>query len=455
MESFIGRGPELRDLESIYRRDGVRTLAVYGRRRIGKSELLKRFCSGKRTLYIDCVEGSDADRLHTIALALTDFDGRQRDDYRYFEDAFRDIADICREDRTVVVLDEFPFLVGKGDHVPSVVQKFIDVYLKGTDTMFVICGSSVAMMLRETTDYGRPLYGRFGNPRRIDQMPYSDCRLFHPNMSEYDRMRLYLTLGGIPRYHLDRETATYEEYVIRNFLDTTADFGDEATALLSAEFKEKERYIAIVNAICDGKTSHKTICERAGLEKSTCSKCLDALELIGFVGKVNPMLGAPKHPVYRVTDSLVAFCQTVMPKARSTALSSPEGKYERIRQPISTFLGQRFEDLCAEYVRRRYGCDSIGKWWGADDEKVTQEIDVVAVVEEDGVKHCLFGECKFTSKPMGPGVLRELQERAELTNTELTHRYILFSGSGFTEELEEIAQEEGVALVGLDDFRDL
>ena len=101
---FIGRERELSRLESIYSRPGVRTVVMYGRRKIGKSTLIKRFCEGKRALYIQSPRGSAADVLHNLALSITAFDGVGREDYAFIQDAFEDIAArSCLLDETSVL----------------------------------------------------------------------------------------------------------------------------------------------------------------------------------------------------------------------------------------------------------------------------------------------------------------------------------------------------------------
>ena len=124
MRLFIGRGRELAQLEEIWNRPNDRGCVVYGRRRIWKSELLRRFCDGRRSIYIECVQGSMADNLHSIALVLTAFDGKRREDYTFLKDALDGILSICREGKTVVVFDEIPYLMSVGDQTGFLIQHF-------------------------------------------------------------------------------------------------------------------------------------------------------------------------------------------------------------------------------------------------------------------------------------------------------------------------------------------
>ena len=449
---FIGRERELSRLESIYSRPGVRTVVMYGRRKIGKSTLIKRFCEGKRALYIQSPRGSAADVLHNLALSITAFDGVGREDYAFIQDAFEDIAVLCRKEPLIVVLDEFPFMIENIPAASSVVQRFIDLSVSGTDTMLIICGSSISVMRREVEEYERPLYGRFDNRMEIGPMPFSDCMRFHPGLPKLDQVMLYLTLGGVPKYHALEVDGSYRDYVIRHFLSDTADLRDEADNMIVAELSPRDRYIGIVNAISEGRTSHKQIYERVGIDRTTCTNALANLGSIGIVDTVHPMMGAPKQPIYRVSDNIVAFCKEVVAYADSVPMMDAEKKYSVIENRIRTFLGHRFEDMCADYVIHHWDCLEIGKWWGPDENRQIRELDIVATVLEGDVKVSLFGDCKFINSEYAYSTLRRFRRDIELTKDDRTQRIVLFSVSGFDDEVMDEAAMGYVTLVGLDDL---
>ena len=450
MAQFVGREAEMEFLESIWNGSGPRACRVVGRRRIGKTELLKRFSEGKRSIYIGCIIGSVSDNIHVITTALNDFDRGNRPDPPFLSDSMNELLRICRESRTLVVIDELPYMIESGDQVASVLQHFVDAVKRDTDSMIIVCGSSVGMMDRETTDYSRPLYGRFNNELTVKPLTLEQCDIMHPRMSDLDRVKLYLTIGGIPQYHLDAETTTYRGYLEKHFLSENADMADEATTLIGSEFAPLGRYISIVNAISDGATSVKKISDKSNVQRATCTRCLDELEHVGIIGTVHPMMGSPKHPVYRIADPMVAFCQNIVRESKAYALRDPSEIYDILSQKIDTFLGIRFEDLCMDYVIRKNRCIEIGKWWGVNDDKETREIDVVARMLVDGSPVALLGECKFRTAKMTEGSLKDLMENGKLVKTDLPKRYILFSIGGFTEKLRDMAEEMDISLVDMD-----
>ena len=449
---FIGRERELARLESIHSRPGVRTVVMYGRRKIGKSTLIKRFCEGKRALYIQSPRGSAADVLHNLALSISAFDGVDRRDYEFVQDAFEDIAALCRREPLIVVLDEFPFMIENIPAASSVVQRFIDLSISGTDTMLIICGSSISVIRREVDDYQRPLYGRFDDRMEIGPMPFSDCMRFHPELPGLDQVMLYLTVGGVPKYHALETDGSYRGYVIRHFLSDTADLRDEADIIIAAELSPRDRYIGIVNAISEGRTSHKEIYERVGIDRTTCTNSLTNLGSIGVVSTVHPMMGAPKQPIYRISDSIVSFCKEVVAYADSVPLMDAERKYDLLEQRIRSFLGHRFEDMCSDYVVNHWDCLEIGRWWGPDESRQIRELDIVATVLEGDVKVSLFGDCKFIGNAYASSTLREFRRNIQLTKDSRTQRIVLFSVSGFDDGVRDEAAMGYVTLVGLEEL---
>ena len=164
------------------------------------------------------------------------------------------------------------------------------------------------------------------------------------------------------------------------------------------------------------------------------------------------MMGAPKQPIYRVSDNIVAFCKEVVAYADSVPMMDAERKYSVLENRIRTFLGHRFEDMCADYVIHHWDCLEIGKWWGPDENRQIRELDIVATVLEDDVKVSLFGDCKFINSEYAHSTLLRFRRDMELTKDDRTQRIVLFSVSGFDDEVMDEAAMGYVTLVGLDDL---
>lgn len=444
MVGFIGREKELSVLERSYGEPSA--FLIYGRRRVGKTFLLEHFCEGKRNLFLRAVRGSERDNLDYFADAVSELEGEPAGPYAGYPDFFRDLRKVCSE-RTVVVIDEYQYLADVNPAVSSYLQHFIDADLGKTESMVVICGSSVSSVRSEGTDRSKPLYGRFRRIIELKPMTFAECRRFHPGMSDIDSLKLYLTFGGIPRYHAEMDGNSYEECIEENCLGDGW-LVDEAMFLLGSEFADAERYSAILSAISGGRTSLKEIAEKVGIDKTICSKCLGRLVDMGFVGIVNPMYGAGKRKSYYVRDALFDFNYSVLTRRRALISSrEPKRSYKALAHYLDVFLGKRFELFCADLLVSEYNVLEVGKWW-RDTKDYHGEVDVTARISCGGNIVDLFCECKFTKEPVGMGTYEVLERRAEDAAPKANRRLMLFSVSGFESELKELADGRLLYLIG-------
>lgn len=234
MDMFIGRARELETLEKIWQSGHYKACCIYGRRRIGKTSLLREFVRGKRNIFIEMVRGTLADNVQRIA-RIIDPEG-PRDDLTLF-DIMRSLERICSEESTVVVLDEFPYLIEGSPSAASEVKQFVDRICDSTGSMLIVCGSSISMMKEFLDDPDNPLYGRFLN--RIDLGPLSidETRGFHPGADDFDLIRTYLTLGGIPMYHRFAGDRDYPSMVSECLFDPSGPFVNDPQAIIAAELK--------------------------------------------------------------------------------------------------------------------------------------------------------------------------------------------------------------------------
>jgi len=206
---IIGRDAELSYLENLWDQRGLVTCCIWGRRRVGKTSLLREFAKGKRTLFMQGIRGSYYENLSSLSLDISEFLGKEIPQAPDLSHLMRTIEEICREGHTLIVIDELPYLLESAPQAASVIQKSLDGGLKELDCMFVICGSSISVMRRETENADKPLYGRFENRKQIKPLSIEVCRGFHPGMDDETALRWYCTVGGIPYYHLNTDGKDY------------------------------------------------------------------------------------------------------------------------------------------------------------------------------------------------------------------------------------------------------
>ncbi len=458
MDGIIGREKELSQLESIYSREGFKGLVVYGRRRIGKTTILENFVKDKRALMIYSSQSSYYENFTRLKRSASVFLGRDITGIESFSEVMDLIADDCLSKGGIVVFDEFPYLIEEAPFIPSVMQLFVD-RLRNSETMVILCGSSVSMLLKEVHDSGRPLYQRFNLEMKVEALSLRTCRQFHPGMDDLEALKVYMLVGGVPQYHLAMDRPTFRECVESCFLSSTGVLRNESASIVS-ELRPSSDYSAIVACIGDGVTKQSKIASKLQLDRGELSKRLKKLEELGIVSKQHPMLNAPKKPVYRISDGIVAFQYEVLDSFDASSMiawKDPE-KYDVMEQTIDSFLGHRFEDVCAEFLRTEYRTLEIGRWWGraeTDDEDgyENEDIDIVAdALDRNGHGCWLAAECKFRRRGANHGDLYNLQRRWRSTGEKTTPKYIVFSAMGFNDELVDDSEDGLVTLFGLDEL---
>ena len=422
---------------------------VYGRRRIGKTTLLERFCEDKRNIFFRCLKDSESSNVAYFSKKLSLFIGK---DVRIqsFMELIEVLESTCLNERTVIVIDEYPYI--SSPLVSSLLQHFIDGPLKRSDSMLILCGSSISVMKDQGFNQSNPLYGRFKRMMHIQPMSFEEVRQFHPGISEEDALKLYLTFGGVPKYHIELNSGTFEECIKRNYLESDW-MMDETERLTESELPNPRRALSILSAIGSGATSLSEISQKVNVDATLCSKCITMLMEIGLVSKVRPMFDAPKRPSYRLSDGLFSFHFEVI--RGMTAYLTPghsDEAYELLRPRIDTFLGRRFEIFCTEFINKAYLTIETGTWW-MDKDDIHSEIDIISKVSSRKITYELFCECKFRNSPMGFRDYNLLLERSKRFSNVTNPRYVMISISGFEPGLEDLAAEDdSLILVGPDEI---
>ena len=450
MTKLIGREEELAEMERRFRNPNIRTLAIWGRRRVGKTALIQRFVMDKRHILLTAIEHSLNDSLRAFDESINAFNNtKDGERSAKFTDVLKRLVPIGKHsERTVIVIDEYTYLCEEDPATNSYLQVFIDHDLQDMNAMLIICGSSIKMMENIFTDGKGALYRRFIGPMKILPLTYDKCRPFHPNMNEADRMRIYALIGGIPLYHLMMDDDTVEECVKNNFLGTYAPLREEADFIIARELDPVSTNLGILKAISDGHVTRKEIAEATGMSEENVIVNLKKMETIGVVSPLNPMCGANrKEKIYRITDNLVRLSNEIlMPFVTAVSGQDREYGYETILPYLQTFYGPAFEDICAQYVTRHRRCKAIGSWWGKAGG-VSTDIDIVALCEDGGNEYHLLCECKFRNKESGIREMMELENTSRSLKDCYNMRFCMFSRSGFTDELIEYAESRGIELL--------
>jgi uncharacterized protein len=460
MMPFVDRQAELEGLRALWRSDRAEFVVVYGRRRVGKTSLLRVFTQEVPNLYWMATLGAEpalrAEFSETVHRARRPSAG-EAPIYPSWEAALLALAELAEHDRFVAVIDEFPYLVAADSSIASVLQRVWDESLQRSRLMLVLCGSHLGMMEREVLSYGAPLYGRRTGQIDLGPLPLSALADLYSRYDAGQRMETYAILGGIPAYlaQFDDERTVLEN-VEQRVLDPLGFLYREPEFLLREELRDPRLYQALLLAIAQGRTRLSEIAQVVGLERTSVPgylKVLGDLRLIERrVPVTEPRPATSRRGIYKLRDSFLSFYyRFIAPQASFLERGYREPLMRRIAEQLPVFVAGAFEEQCRLWLFSQTATmpflpEQIGSWW--DDE---DEIDVVAASHSE--RKLLVGECKWWSRPVGANVLSELRRRA--ARLEAQHwtvaGYFLFSRSGFTPELEAAARRGEVRLVSVDE----
>ncbi|MBI3582510.1 MAG: ATP-binding protein [Nitrospinae bacterium] len=462
MMRFIGRKSELEALTQRYNGNKAELFVVYGRRRIGKSELLLHLAKNRRSVYYEA-------SLQDEALNLRDFQGSVvqafPDDAVLSGVTFHDwhgaltlLAERARRERLIVILDEFPYLCKGNSALPSIIQRFWDTVGRRTKMFLILCGSSVSFMESEVLGERSPLFGRRTGQLKLEGLSPSSTFKFSEGWPIKDRLAIYGILGNIPAYlSLIEPEVKLPELLIETSFSPTGFLYNEVFFILQQELREPARYNSVLRALAEGKTSIGEIATISGSENSpTAIRYLTTLMELGIVERRAPFFSrAPeksRNHRYRISDHFVRFWyRFVLPN--QTAIRSMSGRAvvkNAVIPFLDDFMGDAFEALCRDLLIYDWAPENelyikrIGRHWDKD-----FDVDVCA---ELGDGSLLMGECKW-GEPMTYRHLEKLRLCSKPLTGDRKVRLALFSGRGdFSKELREAGKRGEVLLIGPDEM---
>jgi len=451
MNEFVGRKKELDTLEQLYKEDKFEFVAIYGRRRVGKTAIIEQFTKDKRTIFFTAMRTQGNQNLRLFNETVKEFFGSDKE-IMPFDKLFRIIADNAGE-RLVLVIDEFPYLAESNEEVLSAMQIFIDRIASKTKLFLILCGSSMSFMKRQVLGYESPLYGRRTCEMHIMPMNYKESAEFLPGKSNYEKACVYGAVGGTPMY-LNKFSGKENVFktMAKEFFSYGSVMSSEPDSLILQELLDPKKYNGIIEAMAKGRTRLVEISDYSGIAAPDVSKCLDDLTDLGYAERVLPLNEkSKKKSRYYLSDNLFRFYnQMVIGQRNVLTRSSLEETAKILESKFPDYMGRTFEAMCSQYMVESMGYPLTGRWWGTSIKGITAEIDVIGIVGRGGGAEGMFAECKFTKRPADVDVLEELKEKADLVKGFEMKRYAVFSRTGFTDRLIDRAETDNVALITLD-----
>ena len=451
---FFGREEEQKFLEEKYHSEGGQLLIVYGRRRVGKTETLRKFCEGKEHVFYSCTESPDRQQLAAFSERILQKGvpaARYVTRFPEWQQAFESITDLPGDGKKLVVIDEFPYMVRNNSSIPSILQNLWDRKLKDENVMIILCGSAMSFIEKEILAEKNPLYGRATGILKMREMDVYDAVKFLPNYSPLEKITAYAVLGGIPHYlkQFD-DSLSVAENIQKKILTRGNILYSEVEFLMRQELRETAVYNTIIEAIALGNTKLNDIYQKTQIEKTKLSAYLRNLMDLGIICREFSVADGVKEQanvqrgLYQVTDNFFRFWYAfVFPNYSELEAGDSAGvwRYE-VEPELDRYVSLVFEDVCRQYLRREnqrghlpFRYSKIGRWWSKADE-----LDVMAFDRRE--ENFLVGECKYKNSPFAYPDMIRMREKFTPQKKESKMYYWMFSKSGFTEEVLTAAKAQ-------------
>lgn len=418
METFVGRSTELAALDKQLASPEGAMVPIYGRRRVGKSELVRQFLRGKQAIY-------HVGKTAPGGLQLKEF---LADAARVLDEPllahlpthdWRSALDTVvakAKGKLIIAFDEFQWLVGASPELPSVLQELWDRSWRASGkVMIILCGSYIGFMEREVLGKKSPLFGRRTAQILLRSFAFKDAAAFHPGYSEVDKAMAYFICGGVPLYLRYFDSRRSIESNIENLiLDEYGPLAREPDFLLREELREVDSYYALLWAIAGGETTSKGMASASGLPERSLHYYLQQLVHLGYVARDYPLSGVPaatRHVRFVLDDPLLRFWfRFVFPnQSLIQQLGPTKALREHLRPLFPAYFGDCFERLCREGLAAIYKAEGIaagfraGEYW---DKNV--QIDVVGMRDDGFID---LGECKWGQVRSLAAVAHELEAK--------------------------------------------
>lgn len=429
--SFLNRDREIQRIQrSIHSTQESHLLVIYGRRRLGKSTLLQHILR-EHDIYYLAPQSDKILQIQTLAAEIArTLPGFDEVEYSTWEALFKHIAFRC-EPGTVVVLDEFPYLVAESPELPSILQHLLDTH--ALNYHLILCGSSQRMMHGIVLDQTAPLYGRAKEILKIEPLPLGWLQnALYPDAVQC--IEGYSIWGGVPRYwELAADFPNLEEAVKDLILDRYGVLHQEPQRILLDDMNSTTQTNSIIAVIAHGAHRLTEICARLQKPATNLSRPLANLRDLGYITRELPFgesEKSTKKTLYKIADPYLQFWyRFVFPQLSLLEVDRINLVYQMIQAHFASHAAGVWEDLartsCAWGDIAGIAWKPGQRWWGNGKDGKVMEIDVIA---ESADKTCLLlGEVKWSDAVNIEETLAQLRQKSENLPCRKPAQNILFA----------------------------
>nr|WP_318712203.1 ATP-binding protein [uncultured Treponema sp.] len=441
-DSFLGRKEQVKSIEKFLSSDRNKAALVYGRRRVGKTELIKHCLkgNGKTSIYYECKETSESNNVGSFSEIIAETFELPPLALGSFESTLSFLYRQAEQKELIVVIDEYPYIRKVVDGLDSIIQSLIDNNKSKSKLKLILCGSYVETM-KSLLSEENPLYGRFDMIMNLKAMDYYDSSLFYKDFSDTDKVRLYSVFGGIPYYNrLIDSSKSVRENIIDLIASPDSRFENEVQMYLKSEISKMQNAYEVFETLAKGVVRFKDILSQSQVSSSpTLADVLDKLIKMDVVVKESPINDEnnKKKAGYYVSDQLTLFYfKYIYRNLSRLAVMDSDAFYDKFIEKDfeEHYVPKAFEQICRQFLIRKNrsgeledSFERIGKYWYDDPvNHKNGEFDIVT--ENEG--SYIFYETKFKDEKLDKNLIwNEIQQ---VNNTGLIcSKYGFFSKSGY------------------------
>lgn len=452
---FVNRELELSFLNEKWQQNSAQLIIIYGKRRVGKTELSIQFAKDKPHIYFLCEKLVVHKQLKKFTEAVGEYfkdEFLPPDGFKDWETAFKYIAN--KNTKISIIIDEFPYLVEADESIPSTFQKAWDLHLKDSKVYLVLSGSSISMMEKTVIFYKAPLYGRRTGQFLIKPFKFKEVRKTFPDKTFDEILAVYSIVGGTPLYLNKFYGKNYLDVVKEEILKKGQPLYEEVEFLLREELKEPRNYFVILEALSLGKHKISEIINETGFDKGTTSRYISILDSLQITKKEIPI--TEKIPqkcrrgMYIIDDNFFNFWfrfvfrnKSLLEENRIAAVIS------KVREAMPQLMSENYERISGELIfnavlegKLSIKFETYGRWWDRN-----EEIDLIAINNQ--TNEILFGEAKWSNNPVGTNIYTDLKKKSQKVEWGKKNRkeyFALFSKTGFTPDMKRLAERKEVYL---------
>ncbi len=436
---FFGRKEELKLLNEKYLSCKKEFGVIYGRRRIGKTTLIREFLKDKPNIFFQAKKDSIYGNLRSFSYEINKvLNLPLYFVFNSFSEAFDSIINHAKNNRFVIAIDEYPYIVNQDSSFPSILQEIID---RAPDNIFfIISGSDISLLKQEIINHNSPLYKRRTFEMDVKKLKYDEALEYLTNLSNEEKSK-FLSLTSTYPYYLSAMdySLSFEENLKRLLFQEYGTFFTLPDQLLSNSTNTQDVYNAILYAVSKRKRSNKEISEFIQEDEAKVSKYISTLLASELLDKRETYQGNKKTIYYEIGDPMLKFWYYFIFDNQEKIKINGEIVFQNLKNDISKFISFGFEEIARMYMDNLNRKGMLGDVYNQFKPYKVEKSILNRSVEIDGLsdngKNLIVMECKYRTSKFSLEMLQHLMESASVFPSKLHRIYYLFSKSGFTNNL--------------------